>query len=73
MTNSDRTRGDAFLAWQRLLHTGQALGTSGRIVACIVGLLPGLFVVTGTIMWLRQRRRSRPVRAVATVTATSDR
>jgi len=53
---STRTPADTFLAWLRPLHTGEALGIGGRVVVCIVGLLPPLLVTTGTLMWLRQRR-----------------
>ena len=52
-----QTRGDAFLAYQRPLHEGDALGFAGRVVVCGVGLLPALFLVTGTMMWLRSRRK----------------
>jgi len=52
-----QTPGDAFLAFQRPLHEGDAVGVAGRIVISIVGLLPALFVVTGSMMWLRSRRR----------------
>ena len=55
--SSTRTAGDRFLVMQRLLHTGDALGAAGRAVIFVAGLLPMLFVVTGTKMWLRQRRR----------------
>ena len=53
---STRTAGDNFLALQRNLHSGERLGLLGRIVICGVGLLPLLFVITVTVMWLRQRR-----------------
>ena len=53
---STRTEGDEFLAMQRAMHGGDSFGFVGRLVICIVGLLPGLFVVTGSIMWLRARR-----------------
>jgi uncharacterized iron-regulated membrane protein len=53
---STRTPGDRFLSAQRALHTGDALGPLGRVLIFAVGLLPALFVVTGTTMWLRQRR-----------------
>ena len=60
-----QTSGDAFLAYQRPLHEGDALGFAGRVVICGVGLLPALFVVTGTMMWLRSRRkRPAPRRSV---------
>ena len=62
---STRTAGDDFLAWLRPLHTGEALGIGGRVVVCIVGLLPPLLVITGTLMWLRQRRTKPSVGMVA--------
>jgi len=60
-----RTAGDQFLAMQRALHSGEPLGFAGRIVICAVGLLPGLFVATGSIMWLRQRRGHKIIIAPA--------
>jgi len=62
---SSQTRGDAFLAFMRPLHEGEALGIGGRIVIAFVGLLPALFVVTGTMMWLRSRRVRQPARHAA--------
>ena len=53
---SDRTAGDRFLAVQHGLHTGEMLGAA-RALLFIGGLLPAVLVVTGTMMWLRQRRR----------------
>ncbi|HEV7819936.1 MAG TPA: PepSY-associated TM helix domain-containing protein [Burkholderiales bacterium] len=53
---STRTAGDNFLASQRNLHSGERLGIIGRIIICLAGLLPLLFVITGTVMWLKQRR-----------------
>jgi uncharacterized iron-regulated membrane protein len=58
---STQTRGDAFLALQRPLHEGEPLGGIGRAVFFIVGLLPLLFVITGTMMWLRSRRARRRI------------
>ena len=51
-----RTSGDQFLAMQRAMHGGDPFGRAGRLLICIVGLLPGLLVVTGSIMWLRKWR-----------------
>jgi uncharacterized iron-regulated membrane protein len=50
-----RSGGDNFLVMQRLLHAGDALGPVGRALIFVTGLLPALFVVTGTMMWLRKR------------------
>jgi len=53
---SNRSGGDRFLAVQRDLHTGEMLGAA-RVLLFLAGLLPAVLVVTGTMMWLRQRRR----------------
>jgi uncharacterized iron-regulated membrane protein len=56
--SSSRSAGDRFLTAQRQLHTGEAFGAA-RIVLFAGGLLPAILAVTGTMMWLRQRRRHR--------------
>jgi uncharacterized iron-regulated membrane protein len=56
---STRTGGDNFLLLQRTLHSGEPFAILGRAAICVVGLLPGLFVVTGSLMWLRNRRAQR--------------
>jgi uncharacterized iron-regulated membrane protein len=58
-----QTSGDTFLAYQRPLHEGDALGIGGRVAVSVVGSLPALFVVTGTMMWLRSRRFKGRARA----------
>ena len=58
---STQTRGDAFLALQRPLHEGTPLGALGRALFFVVGLLPALLVVTGTMMWLRKRKTRRRI------------
>jgi uncharacterized iron-regulated membrane protein len=67
-----RTGGDAFLAWQRVLHEGEAFGSVGRIVICAAGLLPALLVITGSIMWLRQRRGPQRARFAGAVAPGAD-
>jgi len=52
-----RGGGDTFLAWQRMLHEGSAFGGIGRFPVFVGGLMPAVLVVTGLLMWLRQRRR----------------
>lgn len=54
-----RSGGENFLAMQRLLHEGGVLGPAGRALIFVTGLLPALFVGTGTLMWLRKRRPAR--------------
>jgi uncharacterized iron-regulated membrane protein len=58
-----RTAGDTFLLWQRLLHEGGWLGGAGAALTFAGGLLPPLLVVSGTLMWLRGRRRAPVVAA----------
>lgn len=53
-----RNAGERFLALQRPLHEGSALGLPGRVVVCIAGLLPALLALSGWNMWLRRRRRT---------------
>ena len=48
--------GDRFLSWMFPLHTGEALGTAGRVFISVVGLMPLVFIVTGLVMWLKFRR-----------------
>jgi uncharacterized iron-regulated membrane protein len=61
---AERKSGDAFLATMRALHSGDALGLAGRLAIFCTGLLPALFVATGSRMWL-QRRRAASTRAPA--------
>jgi uncharacterized iron-regulated membrane protein len=70
--SSTRTAGDRFLVMQRLLHEGNVLGAAGRFVIFVVGFLPALLVVTGTMMWLRQRRKPRLLTAGVAAPATAD-
>jgi uncharacterized iron-regulated membrane protein len=63
--DSTRSAGDRFLVLQRTMHEGEAFGEAGKFICFVVGLLPLLFVITGTLMWLRKRRAAdRDVRAV---------
>ncbi|MBS0166441.1 MAG: PepSY domain-containing protein [Nitrospira sp.] len=49
--------GDHVLGWLFPLHTGQAFGLPGRILICVVGLIPSVLYVTGILVWLGSRRR----------------
>lgn len=55
--------GNVFIGWQLPLHSGQALGTPGRVLVLMSGLVPLLLVLTGLIIWLKKRaieaKRSR--------------
>ncbi|GAA0533706.1 putative iron-regulated membrane protein [Rhizomicrobium palustre] len=45
-----------FVSWQRILHDGRGWGPVWRALVCISGLLPLLFTITGTVMWLKKRK-----------------
>jgi len=51
-----KTQGEAlFYSYFFPLHNGELFGTIGKIILSIVGLLPILFAVSGTRIWLRRR------------------
>lgn len=45
------------LAWVHPLHNGEAFGMFGRLLVCVVGLIPLVLLVTGLIRW-RQKERA---------------
>lgn len=51
--------GEVIMGWQRPLHGGQGLGWTWKILTFLSGVLPPLFAVTGTYMWLLKRRARR--------------
>lgn len=53
--------GHVALDWLHPLHNGEALGTAGRWLVFIAGLLPLLLFVTGWLRW-RQKRHARRMR-----------
>jgi uncharacterized iron-regulated membrane protein len=53
---------DSFMALQRPMHDGQgSLGAVWEFLVFLAGLVPLLFVITGTIMWLKKRKRRIPM------------
>jgi uncharacterized iron-regulated membrane protein len=58
-THAQASAGEVFIAWQLPLHGGSAFGLPGRVVACVLGLVPLLMAVTGTVIWWRKRRARR--------------
>ena len=48
--------GERFLGWQFPLHSGQAFGVGGRTFITAFGLMPLLFMLTGTLVWWKRRR-----------------
>jgi len=53
--------GDRIMDWQFPLHSGRALGVSGRVLISIAGLGVALLSVTGVAIWLRKRRAAAHV------------
>jgi uncharacterized iron-regulated membrane protein len=51
--------GDKFLGWLFPLHSGEALGTPGRVFVTGFGLMPPLFFATGFLIWAARRRKRR--------------
>ena len=51
--------GERFLGWQFPLHSGQAFGVGGRTFITAFGLMPLLFMLTGTLVWWKRRRRRK--------------
>jgi uncharacterized iron-regulated membrane protein len=52
----DFNAGEAFLASQHALHSGQGCGLVWRVLVFVSGLFPALFAATGIAMWLKRRR-----------------
>lgn len=52
-------QGERFVAWQRPLHSGDGWGPVWRALVFVSGFLPLLFVITGTVMWLKKRKGKR--------------
>ena len=48
--------GDWLMAWQRTIHDGRAFGAVWTFLVFVIGLLPPLFAVTGTMMWWLKRK-----------------
>jgi uncharacterized iron-regulated membrane protein len=60
--------GDLFVQAQFPLHSGRILGTAGRIVVSVLGLVIAMLSATGVLLWAR-KRRARAVPAAARVRA----
>ena len=55
--------GNALAKWIRPLHDGSIGGMATRILAVVLGFVPSLLLVTGTLHWLRRRDKRRALRA----------
>jgi uncharacterized iron-regulated membrane protein len=51
--------GDRVAQWIRWIHEGRHTGWVWRLLVCLCGILPTVFVATGSMIWLRSRR-ARP-------------
>jgi uncharacterized iron-regulated membrane protein len=52
--------GEALLAWQHAIHSGEGLGFVWRALVFVCGFLPAMFAVTGVAMWWLKRRLRGP-------------
>ena len=55
-----RPAGDAFLSFIRALHTGQVLGTPGRLLWSLAGWVPLVLYLTGIRRWRLRRASQAP-------------
>ncbi|GAB3869041.1 PepSY-associated TM helix domain-containing protein [Hymenobacter segetis] len=58
-TYAQRPVGQRIRGLFKPVHTGAIFGLSTKILAFVIGLLGATFPITGTIMWLNRRRKSR--------------
>ncbi len=66
--------GDIFMQSMFPLHSGRIIGTTGRVLMSIMGVLIAMLCVTGVLIWARKRRartRVAPQTAVVLRTACS--
>jgi uncharacterized iron-regulated membrane protein len=59
----DPLAGDRAAQWMRWIHEGSRGGHLWQAVVFLTGVLPLVFAVTGTMMWLRGRRNRKAVAA----------
>jgi uncharacterized iron-regulated membrane protein len=57
--------GDTIAQWIRWIHEGSHSGVLWQILVFLCGILPTVFAVTGTMIWLRSRRATTAGRGVA--------
>lgn len=49
--------GQSFIDWQFPLHSGEALGMTGRLMIFASGIVTVILLITGTILWFKKKRR----------------
>ncbi|MFM9897682.1 PepSY-associated TM helix domain-containing protein [Sphingorhabdus sp.] len=57
--------GDGIRAWLFPIHSGYVVGPVGGVIYSLIGVSVSLWVMTGFIMWRRQRRPKRKAAPVA--------
>jgi uncharacterized iron-regulated membrane protein len=57
--------GDTIAQWIRWIHEGSHSGVLWQILVFLCGILPTVFAVTGTMIWLRSRRATTAGRGIA--------
>jgi uncharacterized iron-regulated membrane protein len=57
------TAADVFVQLQLPLHSGRILGTTGRVLMSVVGVMVAMLSVTGIVIWWRKRRARRAAAA----------
>lgn len=53
------TGADVFVQLQLPLHSGRILGTFGRVLMSLVGVMVAMLSITGVVIWWRKRRARR--------------
>jgi uncharacterized iron-regulated membrane protein len=48
--------GDTIAQWIRWIHEGSHSGVLWQLLVFLCGVLPTVFAVTGTMIWLRRRK-----------------
>lgn len=59
--------GAHFVDLQFPLHSGRIMGTPGKIIVSVLGVVVAMLSVTGVIIWARKQRRRRSVWCARTV------
>jgi uncharacterized iron-regulated membrane protein len=56
---SQLSAADDFVAWRLPLHNGDAFGSQGRWLVCLVGCAPAVLMTTGAWLYWRRIRHTR--------------
>ena len=51
--------GEIFISWLYPLHSGEAFGNVGRVIAFVMGFVPLVLFITGFIRWQQKRKAVR--------------